>query len=112
MSELTLELSALAGGCQIVETYYTGAAGQTVQVAVANPLRWAIVFSQGGGPGAVYVSTRENAKAQQAMVLAVSSAPLIISYRQLYGLCQQAWWAIPTPGIAVTIVAIEILAIQ
>lgn len=112
MSELTLELSALAGGWQVVETDVVGAAGETIQVAQANPLRWAILFNPPTTPGTVTLSTKANVKPGHGMQLTAGGAPVILSYRQVGGLVQVAWFGVNTAGGAAEVVVTEILAIQ
>lgn len=112
MSELTMELTALAGGWQVVETDVVGAAAKTIVVATANPLRWAIMFNPSTTGGTVTLSTNPNVKPGHGMQIVLDGPPIILSYRQVGGLVQVAWYGVNVAGGAAEVIVTEILAIQ
>lgn len=95
MSALTQELSALAAQWITQENLFSVAGSAYQQVALANPLRWAILFSYNAiGAGQIFLSTDPGAVTNQGWMLGGNVAQVLsLSYRDYGGLVQAPWFA-------------------
>lgn len=115
MSQLTRELSALAGQWIVTETAVLVAPqpNPPTLLAVFSPLRWALIFANAlVGSNNWTVSTDPGPVTGQGLPLAVGQT-VLLSYRDYGGLIQQAWFAPPPPGAQpVTLTIWEVLLQQ
>ena len=115
MSELTQELSRLAGQWIVEENVFIVPAqpGPNVQLTTQNPTRWALVLAAAAQTGTLVIVTAlpgGNNAAVNGYQLNVG-APLILSYRDVGGLVQAAWFAIPQLNVY-DVVVTEVLLQQ
>lgn len=98
MSALTQELSDLAGSWIVHESILSVPTGpNALQVAPADPLRWAILFFLGvpGAAANITISTLANVSVSGGgIILSTSQQSLQLSYRHWGALVQQPWYAI------------------
>lgn len=114
MSELTQELSALAGQWIARQTFVAvPVSPSTAQLVTANPLRWALWLGVDTSSvnGLFTLALSADISATGAMNVGNTNQPILLSYRQWGGLVQQAWFGAGNSGPA-TINVIELLLQQ
>lgn len=94
MSELTQELSALAGQWIVAEARVVCQTFPTpTQLCVASPLRWALIIGADEQQSALFgIGLAADPSTVGAMFMGQESDPIWLSYRQFGGLVQQAWY--------------------
>lgn len=116
MASIAQELSVLRGQWQIIETPIDLAnPNQSYQLCGANPLRWALVFSNGGtgSPGTfVEITSIPDNVSTFLFDANFESPPIYLSYRDVAAAVQipwYAWWS--GPG-STTMTVTEVLAVS
>jgi hypothetical protein len=85
----------------------TSVGGALQQLATADPMRVAIIFSLAGGAAAVIATSRD--LAGSSGIALGSNSPIFAITQQQYGnLCQSEWWAVPGPGITISIFEVRL----
>ncbi len=98
------QFRTLEGFFDVVETTYSVTSTST-QVALADPSRWAILFSCLSSI-TIYLSTTGNPGNQQGLLAPANSLPLGFTFQDYPGLPAQAWWAKGNAGTG-TLTVIE-----
>lgn len=116
MTSIASELSVLRGQWNVIETQIQLAqVANWYQLCVANPLRWAVLFSFSpvisNQNALAWVTTQHSSPLPGGMVLTNGAPNLELSYRQYGGLVQQQLFG--TPGINGCIIQVfEVLAVS
>lgn len=113
MSELSRELSELAGTWNVLHSQIALPVGVSTQLCVANPLRWALVVAKTSPTSAAgqfpAISTDPNVGANGGLDVA-NPDHIEIDYRKLGALAQQAWYGTGVGASADKVDVWEVLA--
>lgn len=120
MSSISEALASLPPQFVVIETQVSGPPSpKTVQLCGANPLRWALLISPPyTTPSGTHATGYAGINPQQGstnvgMPISDNSGPLIVNFRQLGILAQQAWYGFcDTADAVVTFDVIEVIIQQ
>jgi hypothetical protein len=90
----------------IQETFFTGVAG-THQLAQADPMRVALIFSLNTGATAL-ITTQPGNVTFAGILLNSTQSTLVITQRDFGNLCQSDWWTALGPGINITVIEVRL----